>query len=650
MTARTLPSLRKRRLATLCLIASAALVAGCETTDLLGGSVSATTAERDARAGRHEDAASAYIELAGRESGDTRNRYMLLAARQWLLAGDTRRAKIAWAGVDEPLSQPLRNDWLVTQAALHVSDGDGDSALAALAAADTASFNLNQRIVAEGVRGEALFLTDAPVAALETMQRRELWLNSPEEIAAHHAIIWDGLLQSDPQTLRAALTTARNNELRGWLALGLLADGSLPGGPMAGVAAWQRQYPGHPALEFIIPGISSTDSDLAQGDVNQVALLLTLTGRAGIVGQAVRDGFLVQYAERYADSVDAPTVRIYDVGELGATLAYQRALEDGADFIVGPVLRSPVDELGSSGTLSERTLLLNYLPRDNSMLTAGYQFGLAPEDEARAAAQRAYMEGHRRALALVPASNWGDRVLNAFNEAFTALGGELLAYQNYEPAEADYKNEIQSMMLINDSVARYREMRSTLGGTLQFEPRIRADADFIFLGATNDSAKRIKPQLRFHYAGDLPVIATSAVYNPRTKTPSNDLAGIRFNDIRWLIDRFAAQDNPLARYEGDLTAARTQPRLFALGFDALDVMQRVTSDQSELAPVIPGATGDLIISANGRIERTPLWAEFVRGDSPRPLTPLTLPEGMLDRASFPATESDFAPSTEDSNN
>ncbi|MEL7297562.1 MAG: penicillin-binding protein activator [Pseudomonadota bacterium] len=605
----------------LCVLLSAC--SGTPITSGFGDRASSVRAERLAAAGDHQAAASMYVSLAGEQAGDARDRYTLLAVQQWILATDERRAAVALSNVREPEIQPLRNDWLLTTAALYNLRGNGERAVATLAESSAGDFSLSQRIAAEGIRGEALFLEDQPAEALATLQRRELWLNSQQEIASNHSVIWDGLLQASPDALQTAFADTRNEEARGWLALGMLADGSTPGGPVRGLSAWQRAYMGHPANEFIVPGILGSDAVTDIGSAEHIALLLTLSGRTAVVGEAVRDGFLARYSEHYQGRSDAPVVEVYDVAKLGATLAYQRALESGADFVVGPVLRSPVDELQAGGALTAPTLLLNYLPIDAMVTGDVYQFGLAPEDEARAAARRAYAEGHRRALALVPASNWGERVLAAFNTEFSALGGAMLDHQTFVAREPDYKNEIQTLLLLNDSVSRYRSMRSTLGGTLQFEPRRRADADFIFVGASSDSAKRLKPQLRFHYAGDLPVFATSAV-NATRSTNNSDLNGIRFSDIRWLVDRMAEDITPLQTIGGYFPSANAQPRLFALGYDAFDVLKRIVDPDPDASAVITGATGDLELDAYGRIRRAPLWATFTR-ESAVPLPPLVLP-------------------------
>ena len=419
--------------------------------------------------------------------------------------------------------------------------------------------------------------------------------------------------------------------MRGWIELGLLADGSLPGGPARGLAGWQRQFGDHPALRFIVPGLSG---DTALGIVKMpehIAVLLTLSGRGAPIGEAVRDGFLAHYAERNQGRIDAPEVRFYDVGEQGATLAYQQAMEDGATFVVGPLLRSPVDELAGYAGARIPTLLLNYLPDNALPDPLLFQFGLAPEDEAAASARRAIAEGHRRAVAFVPASSWGERVLAAFNDAFVSYGGELLTYQTYLPEETDYKDEIQTAMLLNDSVSRYRTMRSTLGGTLQFEPRRRADTDFIFIAANNASARQLRPQFRFHYAGDLPVYATSAVYNTNRQESGSDLADIRFADIPWLVDELRGAETPLDELAPFLASARTQPRLVALGYDAFAAIELIVQSAADQPAKWSGATGELTLTRSGQIRRLPDFATFERA-TPVALPTIELPEipGLLD--------------------
>ena len=71
-----------------------------------------------------------------------------------------------------------------------------------------------------------------------------------------------------------------------------------------------------------------------------VALLLPLSGRQQAVGTAVRDGFLACYLDR---PESAPRVLVYDTAaELGVSSAYERALADGAQFVIGPLTKDDV--------------------------------------------------------------------------------------------------------------------------------------------------------------------------------------------------------------------------------------------------------------------------------------------------------------------
>ncbi len=67
---------------------------------------------------------------------------------------------------------------------------------------------------------------------------------------------------------------------------------------------------------------------------NQIALLLPLSGRSEAFGVAVRDGFIAAYLQQ--DAASRPRLKIYDVAAESVASAYNRAIADGAGFVVGP--------------------------------------------------------------------------------------------------------------------------------------------------------------------------------------------------------------------------------------------------------------------------------------------------------------------------
>ena len=145
---------------------------------------------------------------------------------------------------------------------------------------------------------------------------------------------------------------------------------------------------------------------------------------------------------------------------------------------------------------------------------------------------RAIGDGHTRSVALVPNNDWGRRVLSAFATEFEQLGGTLLDYRSYTPANQDFSRTIEDLMALSGSVQRYQRLRANIGAPLQFDPRRRQDTDFIFLAADAAAGRLLKSQLKFHYSGDIPAYSTSSIFELDGRSNS-DLNGIMFADAPW---------------------------------------------------------------------------------------------------------------------
>jgi hypothetical protein len=257
-------------------------------------------------------------------------------------------------------------------------------------------------------------------------------------------------------------------------------------------------------------------------------------------------------------------------------------------------------------------LTLNYLPDDDAAPPGLYQFALAPEDEAVSAAAKAVADGHTRAVAIVPNNEWGRRVLSSFASEFESRGGVLLDYRNYLPSTQDFSIEIESLMALTHSVQRYQRLRANLGAPLQFDPRRRQDAEFIFLGADSKAGRLIKSQLKFHYAGDLPVYSTSFIYSMDGRSDS-DLNGVMFADTPWIVSPHAWMADLPALYNEYWPTEKRLGRLHAMGYDAYQLVAELFSARSGQMPEFTGATGRLYLGEDGRIHRRLAWAQFERG-------------------------------------
>jgi uncharacterized protein len=611
------PAGKSRSLASIvALLVLSLLLGACGTTGLgrLSGS-GEYRAERLASDGRHDDAAGAYIGLAADELGLERDRLTLLAVEQWLDAGDVMRAHRAFLSVQRPASGPLLPIWNTNSAAMSLYRGDADEALLILEPMSRRSLSLRDRLRVEALRADAWIQKQDPARAVELMRQRETWLDSSREMERNRNRLWQGLLFSNPQVLRQAAQLSTDEVTRGWLTLGSLATstGQQGVGWSNGIFRWREANPGHPAL-VVIGEADSFDQELLEYP-RQVALLLPLSGRSAAAGKAIQNGFLGAYFATASALDDQQSVRIYDVNsDGGASAAYQNAVADGAEFVVGPLLKKTVTELANDILVPVPVLTLNYLPDDTLAPPGLYQFALAPEDEAASAAVRALGDGHTRAVALVPNNDWGRRVLQSFATEFEGLGGTLLDYRSYTPDVQDFSNEIEILMGLSGSVQRYQRMRANIGTSLQFDPRRRQDAEFIFLAAAAGPARLLKSQLKFHYSGDLPAYSTSSV-NSLDGRSNSDLNGIMFADTPWLID-----PQPWIRYLPQTYSEywpeeRRLGRLHAMGYDAYNLIASLYAYRGGEMAELDGATGELFLDQQGRVHRRLAWAQYQRGEA-----------------------------------
>lgn len=596
---------------------AALLLGACETTGLggLGGS-GQSRAERLAEAGQYNEAAAEYIYLAASASDAEKDRFTLLAVENWLDAGDTQRARSAFADVARPANDgALAALWSTNSVALALYRGEADAALNILEPLSRRPLSQRDRLRVDALRADAWIQKQDPARAIEIMTQRETWLNTRTAIENNRNRLWQGLLISNPQVLREAAMGVQNPETKGWLSLAALAASTGQQGIAwgNGITRWRSTNRNHPAAGLLgdlqIPDAAELDYP------RQIALLLPLSGRSTAAGKAVQNGFLGAYFATAGALDDRQTIRIYDVAsEGGANAAYEMAVNDGAEFVVGPLLKSSVTELANDTLVPVPLLTLNYLDDDTLAPPGLYQFALAPEDEAASAARRALQDGYTRAVALVPGNNWGRRVLQSFATEFEGLGGTLLDYRNYTPDVQDFSNDIENLMSLTGSVQRYQRMRANIRGNLQFDPRRRQDAEFVFLAAASAPGRLLKSQLKFHYSGDLPAYSISSV-NSMDGRSNADLNGVMFADAPWLIDPQAWIRYLPQTYAEYWPAERRLGRLHAMGFDAYSLVVALYASRGAEIAEIDGASGKLSIDQRGRIHRELAWAQFQNGEA-----------------------------------
>jgi outer membrane PBP1 activator LpoA protein len=243
-----------------------------------------------------------------------------------------------------------------------------------------------------------------------------------------------------------------------------------------------------------------------------------------------------------------------------------------------------------------------------------YQFALSPEEEARQLARRLLASGQKRGATLAPTGDWGTRVMAAFTQELLAGGGTLLAQAVYDAGGHDFGAPIRQVLATDQSIARRTRLESILGARLEFEPRSRADLDFIFAPGQAASLRLLRPQLRFQYAGNVSVYATSDAYAPDGGVANQDLDGLMIPAMPWLVPNSGtaqAVRQAVQADSGDSTA--WQSGLFAFGYDACQLSLAIAASGRSLAQIqVAGLSGQLSVDDSGRVHREPLWARVTR--------------------------------------
>lgn len=568
-----------------------------------------------------DTSAKQLLAQARASNSPLREELLLKAAEQFIAQSDLPRARKLLIDMETGLLDDelyLKHTDLLSQISLQ--DGSYFLAQGILTAARLEQqwhrMNPETEISLREKRAQVFaLLGDTKISINERIQLASL-LTKRIDIQHNQDSIWRSLMSLPQAELHSGADHEVGSILRGWYSLALLNQNTQTDleRQQARVSAWQAQWPNHPASKNL-PDDLKMLRQLIANQPQKIALLLPLQGRLAKAGEAVRDGFFAAYYETLNEQNRAPQIFQYDTSD-DVISAYEQAVADGADLIIGPLDKEKVTELSLLPELATPVLSLNYtdslLPQE---LPGFYQFGLAVEDEARQAARQAYLEGKRHALVLAPSQEWSQRSAKAFMDEWSALGGTTVNHSQFA-GSGDYSRIIKSAMLIEQSQERARALQQLLNTKLQTEARRRQDIDMIFLIADPVQARQIKPTLAFHYAGSIPVYATSQIYSGITDEKADrDLNGIRFNAMPWLFDKTTPEKKAIDQYA---QSSAVYSRLHALGVDAFRLYPRLT----QLAQIpdmrIYGATGALRLLPTNRIEREQVWARFRNGVA-RPL-------------------------------
>ncbi|MCE3239284.1 MAG: lpoA [Gammaproteobacteria bacterium] len=411
--------------------------------------------------------------------------------------------------------------------------------------------------------------------------------------------IWDKLTRTAFTQLQTELAQTDNPINSAWLRLAIINKQYSSNTPelINQLMRWRKENPSHPA-NILFPSDTDLSNIINNTAPKHIALLLPLHGQLGTQGQIVRDGFLNAYYE--SSLRNQQTVSFYDTSENPTAALYQEASNQGADIIIGPLTKDNVQKLLKQTTFPIPVIALNYT--DGSLPTHFYEFGLSPIDEAQQIADRAWQSGHSRALIIAPQNEWGQRITKPLIARWQALNGKVSDTYFFMPT-SNLSEGIASLLQVDQKEDRHKMAENNDKAYL--EQQRRQDFDVIFMIAQPQTAREIVPLLKYYYADNIPIYASSSIYSgiPDPQKDS-DLNGVYFCDIPWTLKNAT---NPLSK--GDAS----HNRLYAVGLDAYllsNNLPRLTN-----LPHFPlyAATGALSLSPNNKIYRRLPWTQMHDG-------------------------------------
>lgn len=159
---------------------------------------------------------------------------------------------------------------------------------------------------------------------------------------------------------------------------------------------------------------------------HRLALLVPMSGANGAVGQSIANATTMALLDTNADNLRITT---YDtVG--GARGAAQRAISDGNELILGPLLSEDVTQVLAEA----RPAKVPLITFSNDTTVAGpdvFVIGQAPEQSVDRTVDYARARGAARFAAIVPEGEYGQRVAAAFRTSVVGNGGTVAGIETY---------------------------------------------------------------------------------------------------------------------------------------------------------------------------------------------------------------------------
>ncbi|MBL0458108.1 penicillin-binding protein activator [Aeromonas enteropelogenes] len=525
--------------------------------------------------------------------------WQMLAARSYLALGQSKPAAALFQQLQKQAQSPEQKAQLqLLQAHLLLAQGHANQALILLEGkpdvaldADTQKNWYRQRVVLQ-------LDINNKFGAAKSLIAMEPYL-AQSELTTNHQQIWSLLKSMTPSTLQALEEAPAPDVTTGWLRLAALVNefGAQPNLLARQLDGWKRDFPNHPAQSDMPAGLGDLASTSGT-TVQQIAVLLPLSGNLEPQGAAIRNGMLMSYKENQGQF----TLNFYDTQLKSTAELYKQAIQEGADMIIGPLLKDRVGELLKANP-TVPVLALNEL--DQPIVNdSTYYFSLSAAADAAQAAQYLYGQGYRKPLLIAAQGRIGYSSIKAFEQTWATLSQD-------KPVVATFgaRNEVQGMVknaLSGRSTAR-------AGEVVQLSDAAPRSIDAVYVVANSLETRMIKPyvDISVNPMGSLPIYTGSRGYDSAATEVASELNGLHIGEMPLLLGGFEKEREQIAllwpQTQGDLL------RLFAMGYDAISLAENLPQMRKLGTMQQAGMSGQLSVDAKGNIIRTLNWGTYRNG-------------------------------------
>ncbi|MFU2047478.1 penicillin-binding protein activator [Avibacterium gallinarum] len=545
----------------------ALVLAGC--TNLFGNSFT-NVLKNDANA-----SSEYYINQIQRTQNlEDQQTYKLLAARVLVRENKIPQAQAMLAELND-LNEEQLLDKAIIEAHIAAVKGNNKAADTRLKAIDLALLSPSQKARYYEVVARVAKNRNQIMNAVKARIQIDSLLTDTQRKQENNDRTW-ALLRNANRGLINNTSAEGSAALGGWLALTKAYNDNLnhPAQLSQALQSWKAAYPRHSA-SYLFPTELQGLFNFQQTQLNQVALLLPLSGDAQIIGSTIKRGF--DDARGGSDI----QVKVFDTLATPVESIIEQAKLEGISTVVGPLLKQNVDKLTNRPDLLQglNVLTLNSTANSRAIGQLCY-YGLAPEDEAESAANRIWDQGIQNPFIIVPQSDLGRRTASAFNTRWQQLSGTDANIKFYNSAD-DITYTLQSGLNQN----------------------IQA----LYIVATNNQLSDIKMAIDNSNI-NLKLFASSRS-NSSNNTPEYRLLmnGLEFSDIPFFKDVDSAQYKKVAGFtNGDYSLMR----LYAMGADAWLLINQFNELRQVPGFNINGLTGKLSAGPNCNIERDMTWYQY----------------------------------------